>query len=370
VPVEEREFVIIGGGVVGAALGWNLARVGKDVLVLDGEDLDARASRANLGLVWVSGKGAGAPAYARWSLGAAQLWPQLAEMLLQDTGIDVQLRQGGGFSFALSEQEFGQLRSEAETIARETNGELGDFEILDGDEARSRVPFLGSEVTGAIFCPHDGHVNSLRLLAAFHTGLLNRGAEYRMNRVVSDIEPLQQGFRIRGAWGSLIASKLVLAAGLDNARLAPMVGLSAPLVLSKGQVIVTEKCLPFLAHATAMLRQNEEGSILIGESEETNTDSIAVNHEIGAALASRAIRTFPAIADLNIVRSWTGFRVKTPDGLPIYEQSETCPEAFMALCHSGVTLAAQHALCVAPQIAARALGQDLDAFSASRFHAA
>jgi glycine/D-amino acid oxidase-like deaminating enzyme len=58
----------------------------------------------------------------------------------------------------------------------------------------------------------------------------------------------------------------------------------------------------------------------------------------------------------------------TEDGFPIYDQSESCPGAFVVGCHSGVTLAANHALVVAPMIAHGALAADeIGAFSARRF---
>lgn len=107
---------------------------------------------------------------------------------------------------------------------------------------------------------------------------------------------------------------------------------------------------------------------MIGDSQETGTDSTATNQEISAVLADRAIRTFPCLSGVNVVRSWTGFRVKTLDGLPIYEQSATCPGAYVAMCHSGVTLAANHALIIAEEIAGQQAKLADDAFSGRRFH--
>jgi glycine/D-amino acid oxidase-like deaminating enzyme len=65
---------------------------------------------------------------------------------------------------------------------------------------------------------------------------------------------------------------------------------------------------------------------------------------------------------------WSGIRVMPQDGFPIYDQSETCPGAFVACCHSGVTLAPNHAFDIAPMVAAGALDEErLGAFSAKRF---
>jgi glycine/D-amino acid oxidase-like deaminating enzyme len=81
------------------------------------------------------------------------------------------------------------------------------------------------------------------------------------------------------------------------------------------------------------------------------------------------VRMFPRLAHVNVVRTWSAIRVMTRDGFPIYDESETHPGAFVLCCHSGVTLAANHALSVAPMIARGALDRDLLApFSARRFH--
>jgi glycine/D-amino acid oxidase-like deaminating enzyme len=75
----------------------------------------------------------------------------------------------------------------------------------------------------------------------------------------------------------------------------------------------------------------------------------------------------PIIGELNVVRIWAAFRIITPDGFPIYEQSRTCPGAFAVACHSGVTLAANHAFTIADHIAQGAIPASLSPFSAEGF---
>lgn len=363
-----RDTVVIGGGVVGSSIAWGLARSGVgDLLVLDGDDLALRASRANFALVWVQGKGLGNPDYALWTRHSAQLWPKLADALGEEAETDVALRQPGGFSFCFSENELHRLRSEIETIDRTTGENEASFEVLDREQTRERVPFIGPAVVGSIFGRRDGDVNSLRLFRALHTAMQRRGVEYRAGHIVDTVAPDGSGFLVRGQWGKVRCDRLVLAAGLDGERLAPMVGLSAPLVRSKGQVIVTEKCRPFFAYPSGTIRQTDEGGVMIGDSEETHSASILTDQAISAALAQRAVQTFPLLADLNVVRTWSGFRVQTRDGFPIYEQSSRHPGAFLVTCHSGITLAAGHVLDVAPQIAAGKLDARLRPFSSARF---
>ena len=90
------EYAVVGGGLVGMAIAYGLARIGKQVAVLDEGDDAFRASRGNFGLIWVQGKGASMPDYARWTRRGAALWPQLAAELNALTGVDVELSQIGG----------------------------------------------------------------------------------------------------------------------------------------------------------------------------------------------------------------------------------------------------------------------------------
>ncbi|MGI8398268.1 opine oxidase subunit OoxB (plasmid) [Agrobacterium deltaense] len=367
--MRDVDMTIVGGGLVGASIAWGLARSGMKPLVLDGEDLDLRASRANFALVWVQGKGLHAPHYALWSDASAKRWPTMANALLEDSGIDVGLQQDGAFTFALSQDEFEAAREDMESIALETNGRAPQYEILDRQQTLDRVPGIGPEVVGSIYCAADGHVNALRLFHALHAAMEKTGATYRPQHRVEIIEPMSDGFVLKGEGFSIVSRQIVLAAGLDNERLAPMLGLSCPLKRSKGQILVTEKSQTTLPCISAGMRQADEGGIMIGDSEETDTARMSSSSDISAVLASRALRIFPALSDLNVVRSWTGFRVKTADGVPIYDHSERYPGAFIVACHSGVTLAANHALIVAPQIAAGRLEDELSTFSARRFHA-
>ena len=177
-------------------------------------------------------------------------------------------------------------------------------------------------------------------------------------------------FQIPTAKGEIQVGKVVLAAGNANSRLAPMVGLSAPMQFDcRGQIVVTERLQPFMHYPIATLRQTDEGTVMIGDSYEDSTDDMSMNLSINTVMLDRAQRIFPLLANANVVRSWSCLRVMTRDGFPIYDQSEACPGAFVACCHSGVTLAAVHAYTLAPMIARGALDkQQIGAFSAQRFH--
>ncbi len=84
--VPRSDFAVIGGGMVGAALAYGLARQGAEVVLLDEGDSAFRAARGNFGLIWVQGKGVDMPAYANWTRRSADLWPEFAAELESETG--------------------------------------------------------------------------------------------------------------------------------------------------------------------------------------------------------------------------------------------------------------------------------------------
>src|SRR5205807_9418659 len=99
------------------------------------------------------------------------------------------------------------------------------------------LPEIGPQVAGSIYCPLDGHVNSLKLFRALHAALAARGVRYCPNCPVETITR-NATFVVAGPWGEVRAEKIVLAAGNGNARLAPQVGLDAPARPQRGQIIV------------------------------------------------------------------------------------------------------------------------------------
>jgi glycine/D-amino acid oxidase-like deaminating enzyme len=367
---KDYDVAVVGGGLLGSAIAWGLGRLGKKVVVLDEGDIAKRASRANFALVWVQSKGLGMPAYTGWTVRASEAWGKLAAALKDQTGLEVALQQNGGFHLTLGEDEFAQRAQLVTRMHNQAGAADYSMEMLSASEVKKVLPLIGPEVSGGSFCPLDGHVNSLRTFRAFHTGLKLFGVDYFPERPVSAISQSGGEFRLTTVQGELRAGKVVLAAGNANQALAPMVGLSAPMGPTRGQIVVTERTMPFLPHPLTTIRQTDEGTVMIGDSKEEQLDDRQLNHSVSAVMADRAQRTFPHLARLNVVRTWSGIRVMPQDGFPIYDQSESAPGAFVACCHSGVTLASNHAFDIARMVAAGTLEPELvGAFSARRFDA-
>lgn len=367
--MERFDALVIGGGLVGSAVAFGLTESGMRVLVLDEGDVALRASRGNFGLVWSQSKGLGAPHYHRWARTSAAQWPALAARLAELTGVDVGLEQPGGLHFCLSDAE---LSARADMMARmqQEAGEFGfDYRMLTRQEAAERVPGLGRDVVGASWTPYDGHVGPLPTLRAFHAAIQLAGGVYRPLTPVQKIDPAPNDFRIALPDGGVAqAPRLVLAAGLGNIPLLPVLGLDCHIAPQRGQVLVTERARPLLSMPTLNVRQTAEGSIMIGDSkEEAAFDSLTQRPAVMRTMAERAVRCFPWLAELQIVRAWAAVRILPEDGLPIYDQPAQFPGAFAFSCHSGVGLAAAHARVLAPMVAQGKLSGDCAQLSSERF---
>ncbi|WP_250536754.1 FAD-dependent oxidoreductase [Caballeronia sp. AZ10_KS36] len=359
------DVIVLGGGLVGSAVAYGLSREGARVTVLDEDDGGFRASRGNFGLVWIQGKGYGLSPYARWSRSSAARWPALAESLHGESGVDVALRQPGGFHFCFNDAELADREKRLSTL----QAELGDYpyQMLTAAEVRERIPQIGPKVIGASYTPMDGHVNPLKLLRGLHASMQTRGVRLVSAERAERIVPERNGFVVHGKRGTYRAGRVVLAAGLGNRTLAPFVGLNAPVAPNRGQVLVSERVAPFLHYPTLNVRQTDEGSLQFGDSmEEVGFNDFTTTHVL-ADIARRAVRAFPLLEHVRLVRMWAALRVYSPDGFPVYDQSEAHPGAFVVTCHSGVTLAAAHAMRIAPWVLGAPIPDELPAFSARRF---
>lgn len=359
--------IIVGGGVVGLSVAYGLLKKGEEVIVLDGADDDARASHGNFGLVWIQGKGIGAPRYASWSRRSAALWGGYAEGLLEEADVDVALSQTGGIEYFTDEDALAGYVAELGGLRDALGGDY-PFEVLDRSALRTYVPQIGPKVIGGVFTQMDGHVNPLSLLRALGIAVRRRGGKVICGVRVVDVLAHDPGFTALLADGDTVQGDgIVLAAGLGALELGHKLGFSVPIRPQQGQVLITEKLPFFLRYPSGTLRQVEEGGVQIGASK----SEVGMNdHEDIATIASlarQAVDVFPHLAKVKLVRSWAALRVMSQDGLPIYQRSPQYPRASFVTCHSGITLSAAHANLLPDWIMERNTAPDLSHFGEGRF---
>jgi glycine/D-amino acid oxidase-like deaminating enzyme len=368
---NNADVVVIGAGLVGSAIAYGLARRNVRVLVLDGGDRDFRASNGNGGLVWLHGKGLGMPAYQRLTRSSVELWPDFSAELADTTAIDLQYEQNGGVALCLGAAQFEQRRATLLRLHAQLGSAERDWDMLDRDAVAKLLPRvqLGPDVTGASFGHRDGQTNPFHLLKALHAGILRSGGRLRGGGLVHSLRAVGQsgGFTIDFGSERVSSARIVIAAGLGSKSLAAQVGLDIPIRPERGQVLVTERVEPFLPLPILGLSQTQQGTLVIGVTNEEVGFDTSTTCQAAAALSANALRWVPALSEVRVVRQWAALRIMTPDGYPIYAESQSHPGAFVAVCHSGVTLAAAHATLIAEAVAAARLSPILDAFHHRRF---
>jgi glycine/D-amino acid oxidase-like deaminating enzyme len=364
--MTRHDVIVIGGGMIGAAIAFGLVRLGRSTVLLDEGDVAFRAARGNFGLIWVQGKGNGCPEYAEWTRRSADIWSEFDAELSELSGVDTGYSRPGGMHLCLTRKDFADRSRKMSRMKASSDGTF-QYEMLDHDALAERLPGLGPTVTGGSFSPMDGHVSPLYLLRALHASFKAKGGHLHIGAVKTLVWK-NAAFEATTPTRVFSAQKIVLAAGLGSKDLAPGVGLNVPVHPERGQILVTGKLKNFLDYPTLYVRQTAEGSVLLGDSHEDvgfdDTTSAIVLRDI----ALRARRLFPHLARARIVRAWGALRILTPDGLPIYDQSREYPGAFSASAHSGVTLAAAHALDFARFVVQGELPPSLGVLSEGRFH--
>jgi glycine/D-amino acid oxidase-like deaminating enzyme len=313
-----------------------VVRDGVNTIMLDGSDGSLRAARGNFGLVWVQSKGLGLQRYADWSRESAHLWGDFAADLKDSAGIDVNHQNGGGLNILLSEEERENCRRSIDIMRQQAGA--------------------------------DGHVNPLKLLRSLHRGFTELGGRYFPSNEVSKITHDGSAFVAESSSSRFTAPKIVLACGHGITNLAPMVGLNTPIRPQRGQVLVTERIEAIVEMALGSIRQTDEGGFMFGNSEEETGLDDGTTLPVTQNIAARAVKAFPQMENLRLVRNWGCIRILTPDKCAIYDESETMPGAYVATSHSGVTLAAVNARHISRWVATGETQPNFDHFSARRFN--
>ena len=221
---------------------------------------------------------------------------------------------------------------------------------------------------GTQYGPHDGTCSPLFLLHALHAGFTKYGADYRPNSPALSVKPVNGKFEVHTARSVIVTPKVVLAAGHGSMPLEKSLGFDVEIIAERGQILVTERVATMGILPANGVRQTAEGTVLIGSTTEDVGYNVSTTPSAGATMVRRALRVFPALATVRIVRTWAGLRTLTKDECPVYEQSERYPGAFIATCHSGVTLAAVHANDLANAIHHGKFTPQIDAFHGRRLH--
>ena len=325
---HEFDTVIIGGGVVGNSIAYHLSEKQQDgILVIDQNYPLSGTSGSTQAWVWIHTK---CPSwYGEFSMYSAELYPYLERKIG-----DVEYHRTGGLAPFFTEQE----KEEAKWL-QDTQAEVGiDIQLLNRDEVLAIEPAFSPDVLGATFSRVDGNVNPLRLVEMYMKAAKKNGVSYEyFNRVVQ-LEKRNGSYIITSEKGSFTAKNLILSTGPWSQEVGKMLGIEIPVRPVRGQVLITEPVAPILNHTINMIRQTNNGEILIGYSMEEASFDRRSTLDIIQETAAKAVQYVPALAKANIVRCFSGLRAMPIDELPIIGKVPNMDNLYVAVMHSGVTL--------------------------------
>ena len=243
------DVLIVGGGVIGCAVAYELAKEGLRVTLLERAGLCAGASGANAALIWPQAMRRDVA--LELTLACARLFPTLGDEL----GADIEYRRTGGMVAIETEAQWAQM---TEYVAGQPAVGL-HAELLDGAEARRREPLLAPGIRGAVFAEHGGTINPFRLTLGYAHAARVRGATLVTGTEVLSL--LRRGDRVTGVrtpTGDLESEVVILAGGAWSGPLAATANLRVPVTPRQGMMVVTEPAPFHLRHVLKPIKSDAD----------------------------------------------------------------------------------------------------------------
>lgn len=373
--MTERRVVIVGGGAIGLAIGWMLARAEIPVTLFERD-------RAGRGTSWLAA-GMLAPdaeigfeerALYRLSRESLRRWPHFAAELEAASGQSVDYRDEGTLVVA-------DDRDAAEALQRLYRFQKDEglaVEWLTGDEAREREPFLAPRLSAAVFAPSDHQVDNRRLLEALRTAFRKAGGRLHEHTPIRAITPDEEAPAVVTEDGDRVeAAQVVLAAGVWSRQIEGLPPEARPPVRPvKGQMIELQMELPFdLQHVVrgpeAYLAPKSSGRLLVGATNEEMGFDTRVTAGGLYDLLEGAWDVVPGIYDLAVRDTWAGLRPASRDHAPIVGHAPV-PGVVYATGHyrHGILLTPITAHEVARLVRSGETSSWIEPFSPQRFYSA
>ncbi|MGO4535876.1 NAD(P)/FAD-dependent oxidoreductase [Leifsonia sp. 2MCAF36] len=340
------DVVIVGAGIIGAAVAYYAVSAGLSVLVVERGSIAAGTTSHCEGNLLVSDKEVGPE--LELALYSQGLWRgELAEH-----AADWEFEAKGGLvvsSSAPGKQALDALAAHQRSLGIQVD------DVPDRAALLALEPHLASGLVGGAFYPEDAQVQPV--LAAHHLLRLarDRGARLRTHTTVTGIR-LSGGraIGIETASGPIDAGAVVVCAGPWSAEVAGLAGLSLPVLPRRGFVLVTEP-VPVTVHhkvysaeyvenvassdarlqVSAVVEGTPSGTILMGASRERVGFDSSFSPEAVGRVARAGLALFPVLADVQILRTYSGFRPYCPDHLPVIGEDGRLPGLWHAAGHEG-----------------------------------
>lgn len=337
----KQRITIIGGGIVGAACAAALVRAGARVTLVESRFPGGGATAAGMGHVVVMDD---SPAQLALTARSRDLWHELADALPPEA----EWRRTGTIWVAADDDEMAEADRKRTLLA--TAGV--DARLLDAAALAAAEPRLRSGLAGGLLVPGDAVVYPPPVANWLLGAAAAAGARVIRDATVVAVagDELATG-SVRLADGRSIAGDaVVVATGTATPRLMPGV----PVRPRKGHLVITERAAGFVTHQLIELgyvkrahdvgtdsvafnvQPRATGQLLVGSSRQVDVDSREIDPVILRQMLDRCVEFMPDLAAVPAIRTWTGFRAATPDGLPLVGPWPEMPGVWLATGHEGL----------------------------------
>lgn len=346
---QTTDVVVIGGGIVGCSIAFELAKAGVRVCVLEQGGFGEESSAAAAGML--SGQHGVTNFGPRYQLHheARELHATLAEDLRERTGLDVQFCRWGLLELLFTP---GEMRAADRCYAAQTQQGLR-VERLSREETLRLEPALTPDMQGAIRFPDEAHVHNGRLSIALAEASRRLGAE--LHSGAPAVALLRQGERVVGVrtpTEAVQAETVVVANGAWSSALVRSLGLTLPVKPMRGQMLAV-RTVPRAVHQVVYghhlyVVPRPDGETLIGATVEDVGFRKEVTLEGLEELVQAGRRIAPGIMGLPVLRTWAGLRPGSPDGLPLVGPVDGLSNLILAVGHhrNGILLGPMTGLLV------------------------
>ena len=342
---KKVRIVVVGAGIVGASIAYHLSRR-KNVAVTVLERDEPCAGASGHSFAWLNSFGKDPVSYHHFNRRSMDIWDRFARRL----GMDLDLHWGGELRWESTPDRVEALRQRIVQL----QGWGYPIRIISNDELRELEPGLSpGPVTTASFSEIDGRVDPLKVIEACLQCACEAEAVVHPHTPVVEL-CLDRSGRIAAVntpSGEIGCDVVVLANGTAVTELAATAGVHIPQQHSPGVVVRTDPQPPILKNVSVLhlppidknrheihLRQFTDGTLAIGQGSQESVDQDD-SQEHADDLLSRAIHYLPALAGARAIPTPVGYRPMPIDELPVIGFCDAAPNLYIALMHSGVTLA-------------------------------
>ncbi len=342
---DAKRIVVVGAGIVGASIAYHLSRR-KDVAVTVLERDEPCAGASGHSFAWLNSFGKDPVSYHHFNRWSMDIWDRFARRL----GMDLNLHWGGELRWESTPERTDALHQRIKQL------QVWGYpiRIISRDEIRELEPSLSpGPVVTASFSEIDGRVDPLKVIEACLQRAREGGTVVHTHTPVTELCLDGQG-RIEAVntpSGEISCDVVVLANGTATTELAATADVHIPQQNSPGVVIRTDSQPPILQNVSILhlppidedrheihLRQSADGTFAIGQGSQESLDRDD-SQAHADSLLRRAIHYLPALAGARAIPTPVGYRPMPIDGLPVLGFCQTTPNLYIALMHSGVTLA-------------------------------